>query len=198
MIKIPLIEPVSNNFNIEYIDNFNLNIDEILEKFSEKQQTYILDIFENILGQEDEELKNLENDYFKLINEKKYLNFLKETFELNNKICYVRVKLSFEKYENVLYYIDNLDKIDKYIILENLKKIDTTKTELYKINHLNILNFFAKGILREVFDCILLFPKDKVFIFSNYDMSLPIIFKNKKNINKYKELAKKNFLFIRK
>ncbi len=82
-------------------------------------------------------------------------------------------------------------------MLKHLTDLKSTKSNIYIITDSNLLKMFMKGILREIFQTTLYFSKISLLLFSNYDMSLPLVFKSSQDKIFYKKIAEKNSLYFR-
>ncbi|MDR0579903.1 MAG: hypothetical protein LBG21_04805 [Campylobacteraceae bacterium] len=103
--NIPILKPVNFDFREIFIVNSSNDIDEYLDIITKVYPNKILDIFEHILDKSDPQIELLNNEYFRLSQEYKYLNFAEEVFNLNDKKCYVNI--IFEKiviYRLIIYY----------------------------------------------------------------------------------------------
>jgi len=150
MNTIVKIEPTKVLFREKFDKVKNLNndfFDYVVEQYPSK----ILDMFEDTLKEGSEEIKLLDSQYFKLINEEKYLNFIVEVFEKNNSTCYVEIA-TFKNYDNdfLLKILNELDIIDKYILLEQIDVISSTLETRYIIKDKFLLKMLFKCMLREL------------------------------------------------
>ena len=197
MNTIAKIKPTDILYRNEFdkVKNLNNNFFDSVTKY---YPNYILDIFENQLDENSEEIKLLNSDYFKLINEDKYLNFIVEVFRENSSICYVEIP-AFKNYSDdlILRILDRIDLVDRYIILNQIDTISSTSNSNFEIKDKNLLKMFFKCILREIMPIEFYFLDKPLIIFNNFDMSLPIVFKNKEDIEFYKKIAKRHSLFFR-
>jgi len=194
---IPTLEPTKILYRNEFVRLENKNedfFDYIVERYPNK----ILDMFENVLKEDSEEIKLLDSKYFKLIKEEKYLNFIVEIFKKNSSICYVEIP-AFENYNDdlLLRLMNELDIIDKYILMKQKDVVSFTSESKYIVKDENLLKMLFKCMLRELTSMEFYFLDKPIIIFSNYDMSIPLVFKNKEDIEFYKKIAEKNSLFLR-
>jgi len=172
--------------------------DDIFDEIVEKYPNRILDIFSNKLEEGSTEIILLDSKYFKLANEEKYLNFIVEVFEKNNLICYVNVP-TFAHYSDdfLLRTLNELDNIDKYILLEQRDVILSLSETKYVVNDKNLLKMLFKCVLRELMPVEFYFVDRPLIIFNNFDMSLPLVCKEEKDIEYYRDIAEKHSLFLR-
>jgi len=197
MYTIAKIEPASVSYRNEFDKVKNLN-DDFFDSVIEHYPRNILDMFENKLKEDSEEIKLLDSEYFKLINEEKYLNFIVEVFTKNNSICYVEIP-AFQNYSDHLFLriLNELDLVDRYIILQQIDVISLASGSKFEIKDKNLLKMLFKCILRELIPIEFYFLDKPLIIFNNFDMSLPLVFKNEEDIGFYKEIAEKHSLFFR-
>ncbi len=197
MNTIVKIEPTKILYREKFDKVKNLNndfFDYVVEQYPSK----ILDMFEDTLKEDSEEIKLLDSQYFKLINEEKYLNFIVEVFEKNNSTCYVEIA-TFKNYDNdfLLKILNELDIVDKYILLKQIDVISSTLETRYIVKDKFLLKMLFKCILRELIPIEFYFLEKPLIVFNNFDMSIPLVFKNKEDIWFYKEIAEKHSLFFR-
>jgi hypothetical protein len=65
------------------------------------------------------------------------------------------------------------------------------------IDDIVLLKMFLKGILRETLSTDIYFAKKPLLLCSNYDLSLPMVFKNSDDIQVYEKIANKYNLYFR-
>ena len=198
MNRIPILKAIKLDYKKDVFtkDYFD---DDFFEIVSETHPSVILDMFAERLEVGSKKLKLLESQYFRLSNEKKYLNFIKSVFLENNKKCIVNIKFNLNDYDLLIYHINELDIIDKHILLRQFRHFEGPTSKFFRIEDLSLLEMFMKGILREVFPqyIALYFDIRPLLLFSNYDMSLPLVFKYKKDAKFYENMAKNNELHFR-
>lgn len=201
---IPIIQPInSDNASIDSkLWNLYTQSEDYAELFSIAQKTYIkvvLDIFNKPMTNEDPRLNLLSNDYFKLSQETKFLYFIEKVFELNKEKCYIDLGI-FENSQILTEFLINqekhLDQIDKYILLNQIEVLKTSKNTVYLIDDLNLLNMFFKGFLRESLWSSLYFNTVPLIIKTNYDISLPLVFQNEEDKKRYEKIANESGLFF--
>lgn len=200
MNRIPLLEICDFDFEKNFLSKEQNTDDDAFEQFIKQYPSGILDVFQECLDKNDPNIKLLDSAYFQLSNEKKYLNFTHDCFIQNSNQCYLQTSINLKNYEDIIYYAERLDAIDKYLILNQLQCLEITSSNTQKnflINDINLLSMFVKGFLREVLHGALFFKEKPIAIYSNFDMSLPIVFFQNETIDLYKEIAQKNNLFIR-
>lgn len=157
----------------------------------------ILDIFENKLPKDDPQLSIIDNSFLRLKEEEKYLNFVDRLFYENNtnvNVGHIGVDLS--DIEICKIKLEEMDSIDKYILLNQIKIFDST-VNVYRTDDVLLNRFFLKAILRELISSTLYFENLDVVITDGFDLSLPIYFKNTASYKKYKIIAQKYNLYLR-
>ena len=195
MDNIPLLEPVQNDYRELFISN--IDEDDFFENISTKYSNTILDVFEYCLGEDSKELQYLESSYFKLINEDKYLSFLEEVFLKNQEKCYVNIDFSQVDFTFLLEQLSKMDLVDKHIYLKQEREFQNQKNKNFLIKDISLLKMFIKGILRETLRVDLYFPYKPLLLFSNFDLSLPLVFKKEKDKEDYRIMAEKYNLYFR-
>lgn len=197
MNNIPILKETNINYKkVFLISNKSLKENSFEELFT-TYPSVILDIYSSSLDVNSPELLNLNSEYFRLSQEYKYLNFILDCFKKNSYKCITNINIFNIKYEDFIEYTNRLDQIDKYILLKQFNTMKNSKEDLYLIEDINLLKMFMKGILREVFKGSLFFPQLPLIVFDNYDMSLPLVFKNIKDKKDYQEIAEKHSLYFR-
>lgn len=181
------------------VDDIN-GVEDSLVSAENKYGKLILDIFKDKLDVDDPRLALFSNDYFRLSQEYKYLRFIEKVFDMNDGKVYLDFAY-FSEENKVLQFIENrlsrLDKIDRYIILNQIDILKKNKSHMYFIDDLNILNLFIKGFLREILWCSLYFPKYPMIVSAGYDLGLPVIVKYEKDKNNYTNMAIESGLFLK-
>ena len=173
-------------------------LDDIFDEIVELYPNKILDMFPDKLEADSEEIKLLDSQYFKLANEEKYLNFIVEVFEKNGLVCYIEVP-AFAHYDDEFFLrlLNELDSIDRYILLEQRDIILSLLETKYIVKDKYLLKTLFKCVLRELMPVEFYFIDRPLIIFNNFDMSLPLVFKEEKDVEYYKNIAEKHSLFLR-
>ncbi|HIP27154.1 MAG TPA: hypothetical protein EYG80_05810 [Flavobacteriaceae bacterium] len=157
-----------------------------------------LDIFDTALEINSEEIKLLDSSYFKLISEEKYLKFIVEVFQENASLCSVNIEaFKNANYEFIVDVSNKLDSVDRYILLNQLAIITSSSQSFYLVDDENLLKMLFKCMLRELIPMELYFNVKPLAIFSNYDLSIPIVFKDEKDVKYYLNMAERNALYLR-
>lgn len=181
------------------VDDIN-GVEDSLLSAENKYGKLILDIFKDKMAIDDPRLSLFSNDYFRLSQEDKYLKFIEKVFYINDGKVYLDF-VYFSDSSKLIQFLENklsrLDKIDSYILLNQIDIIKRNKTRMYLIDDINILKLFVKGFLREILWCNLYFPKYPMIVSSGYDLGLPVIIKNKLDRENYIKTAQKFNLFLR-
>ena len=194
MYKIPKLKVVKQDYRML----FSKKLDEdYFDTVINQYPNVILDIFNKVLDKDSSDLLKLESTYFRLENEKKYLDFIEEVFNENDNRCYVNIDFQNFDIASVLEQINNMDLIDKHLFLHQVQEFQKVKGTHFIIEDINLLRMFMKGILREFLRVDLYFPKKPLLLFSNFDLSLPLVFQEEQSKEYYKLIAKKNGLNFR-
>jgi len=198
MTEIPILKNTVYNYEKVFLDELNItNQENFFDIVFKYYPSSILDIFSYCLEDNSHELNYLNSEYFRLCNEEKYLKFITEAFLFNENICYVKINFSNSDYSSLLQELNNLDVIDKHIMLHQIISFHSSTNNYFLIDNINLLKMFMKGILREFLRVDLYFPKKPMLLFSNYDLSLPLVFKNNNDLHYYKNIANNNDLYFR-
>ena len=194
MYKIPKLKVVKQDYRMQ----FSKKLDEdYFDRVIKQYPNVILDIFHKALEEDSVELEKLESTYFRLENEKKYLDFIEEVFNENDNRCYVNIDFQNFDIPFILEQINSMDLIDKHLFLYQVEEFKEVRDTHFIIEDINLLKIFMKGILRESLRVDLYFPKKSLLLFSNFDLSLPLVFKNNEDMEYYKLIAQKNDLYFR-
>jgi hypothetical protein len=196
--NIPLLKPVDFDFREIFIVNLSNGIDEYFDVVMKKYPHAILDVFEHTLDKSDPRIELLSNEYFRLSQEYKYLNFIEEVFSLNDKKCYIDIVFEKNSCLSFKRELCKLDEIDKYILLHQLISFSNANHKKnYLIDDVNLAKMFIRGMLREYWQYSLYFDKNPLILFGNYDLSLPIVCKNENDMKTYEKIANKHGLYFR-
>jgi len=198
MIKVPTLQRTDFNYENVFLDKVESNEEKsFFDLVSKSYPNIILDIYDHCLDLNSNELNNLDSEYFRLANEEKYLNFIDDVFDINEQKCYVKIYFNISDNDFFLESLNRLDIIDKHIMLHQLKVLNSCSDDNFLISDINLLKMFMRGILREFLHVDLFFPKKSLLLFFNYDLSLPLVFKYKDDLNDYMKVAKRNDLYFR-
>lgn len=199
ILMIPLLKQTSINY--KNLFSVKKDLQTIEESFYDivvdNYPNVVLDMYSSCLNEDSKELADLDNEYFRLSSEYKYINFIIDVFNHNSNTCIINISSDFKKYDNIISYMSQLDKIDQYLLLKQFKDNNYTNDMTYTIQDSSLLIMFMKGILREIFNVTLYFPDKPLLLFSNFDMSLPLVFKSENDKIFYQKLAEENELFFR-
>jgi hypothetical protein len=156
----------------------------------------ILDVFNYCLS-EDEARKYLWIDGFGQKHVDKYLNFIRDVYQLNHsEPVFVKIDKFFDKlHKNNSFNraIHELAPKERSIFLNLLLNDEY----FLKVNELEVLNTLVKLIAMEEVLSTFYFPKTETVLIGNYDLSLPLYSKHEITFKEYEKLAHKNKLYIR-
>lgn len=174
--------------------------EDALSLVEKKYGKLVLDVFRYTMDTDDPRLDLLSNDYFRLSQEDKYLKFIENVFYLNEEKVYVDF-VYFSDENKILQFIENrmsrLDRIDSYILLNQIDIMRKDQNDMYLIEDLNLLKLFIKCFLREILWCNLYFPKHPMIVSTGYDLGLPVIVKDKQDKENYIKMAEDSRLFLK-
>jgi len=171
------------------------NYDDVLQE--EYKYTGMLDLFSEVMKEDDPRLDLLIDDYFELSQEKKFLNFFKLVFELNENKCMIYLGENPDKASFVGYMknmISNLDQIDRCIIYNQIDVFIKSEGSFYMIEDLNLLNTFVKINLRMSGGILLYFDKLPILFEGGFDIHFLVTFEDEKIQEHYQRLASESDL----
>lgn len=206
MDKFPLLQKTDKEFILDYLTKDELfdaeENDGVIDKLYDikRYPNFILDVFPVCLDKDSEDLKLLNSKYFICNQYKKYENFFKKVFLLNNSLCGIYTSI-FCKYEYAYTFfldrLDLLDRKDKFIFLHQVVNLYPTKHENFIIKDTNLLKIFSDGFAGDYIYGQIFFQKYPITVCHGYDMSLPIFIKREKDIQMYEKIANECGLFFR-
>ena len=130
------------------VDDIN-GVEDSLLSAENKYGKLILDIFKDKMAIDDPKLSLFSNDYFRLSQEDKYLKFIEKVFYINDGKVYLDF-VYFSDSSKLIQFLENklsrLDKIDSYILLNQIDIIKRNKTRMYLIDDIN-LKFILNGFV---------------------------------------------------
>jgi hypothetical protein len=172
------------------------SVSERLDDLKDFFESAVLDVFPDILPENDSRLALLDCEYFRLSAEKYYKEFVRKVFRENGGVCYWHTQ-EFKRgdMQNYLYKIKLMDRIDEMIYSRQFE-IREGNT-LFRIENMEILEFVIKYFLRELVGGALFFGKRPFMIVYNYDLSLPVLTESVDDQEYYRELARASGLYFR-
>ncbi|MDR1008488.1 MAG: hypothetical protein LBL65_08040 [Campylobacteraceae bacterium] len=196
-MQIPLLKPINIEYKKYFVPDFS-DEDDFYDIAIIKYPHKILDVFDCVLDRLDPRIELLSNEYFRLSQEYRYLGFIEEVFDLNGKKCYVDAIFNENSHLTFRRELCCFDEIDKFILLRQLTTFSNIGHKKdYLIDDVNLAKMFIRGMLRESWQYSLYFDKNPLLVMGNYDLSLPLIFKNEKDIKIYEKIASKYGLYVR-
>ncbi|CAC9650005.1 hypothetical protein [bacterium endosymbiont of Bathymodiolus sp. 5 South] len=141
----------------------------------------------------------MDDKYFVLKNEYKYINFIKDCFVLNDNKCI----LSF--YDNKIFdydfFIDSikneLNKKESYLLLHQLVNNIFINDQYLMIEDIELMEMMSVLFLKYSNLFAFHFIKYPAVLAWGYDQSFPFICKNSADLSIYKNIAKNQKLFLR-
>jgi len=172
------------------------NVSEKLEELRDFFESAVLDVFPNLLPENDPRLALLDCEYFRLSAEKHYREFVRRVFRENGGCCYWHTtEFKTAEMQSFLYKIKMMDRRDEMIYARQfeLKEGHT----LFRIEDAEILEFAVTGFLRELISGAIYFDRRPLMLIYNYDLSLPVLTESADDQAHYRELARACGLYFR-
>ncbi|MDR0467990.1 MAG: hypothetical protein LBG67_03980 [Campylobacteraceae bacterium] len=198
-MDIPKLKTTKIDYAKNFVSNYT-DMENFFEEICGKFPGAILDVFDTTLDTKETRMSLLRDEYFRLSQEYKYLNFIEEVFSINDNMCFI--KLDFRRYEascasRMFSVINRLDAIDKLIFINQELNLCNCADINFIIEDINLLKMFLKSMLREIMRVDLYFDKKPLLLFGNFDLSLPIAFKNSDDMAMYEKIANNHGLYFR-
>lgn len=172
------------------------NAAESLEELRDFFESAMLDVFPQLLPENDPRIKLLDCEYFRLSAERHYLEFARRVFRENGGACYWHTQeFKLGDMQNYLYKIKLMDRIDEMIYSRQFEIREGNV--LFRIEDLEILEFAVKYFLRELVGGALFFEKRPLMIVYSYDLSLPVLTETPEDAAHYREIARSCGLYFR-
>lgn len=136
---------------------------------------------------------NLEHN---LMFEDRVFRLFEDIFKLNNSRVYVG-NFNINSIDNmkILYMLRDLDYKDS-IKLINILRSHVRDEDVYKVDDFGVLKMFLTLCTREIHFPSFYFDLSDIMVFTHYDLSMLMFFKNENDISTYKQLSKINNLFL--
>ena len=172
------------------------NAAESLEELRDFFEYAMLDVFPQLLPENDPRIKLLDCEYFRLSAERHYLEFVRRVFRENGGVCYWHTQeFKLGDMQNYLYKIKLMDRIDEMIYSRQFEIREGNV--LFRIEDLEILEFAVKYFLRELIGGALFFEKRPLMLVYSYDLSLPVLTETPEDLAHYREIARAAGLYFR-
>lgn len=128
--------------------------------------------------------------------EDRVFRLFEDVFKLNNGRVYVG-NFNINSIDNmkILYMLRDLDYKDS-IKLINILRSHVRDEDVYKVDDFSVLKMFLTLCTREIHFPSFYFDISDIMVFTHYDLSMLMFFKNEHDINTYKQLAKINNLVL--
>ncbi|WP_456433151.1 hypothetical protein [Nitratifractor sp.] len=169
---------------------------ESLDELRDFFENAMLDVFPELLPENDPRIGLLDCEFFRFSAERHYLDFIRKVFVENGGVCYWHTKEFYgTDLQNYLYKIKLMDRIDEMIYSRQfeIRKGNT----LFKITDVQILEFVIRGFLRELLDGALYFPRRPLMVAYSYDLSLPVLCESAEDLTHYRGMAREAGLYFR-
>lgn len=193
MTMLHILNTLEREYSKDFVGFLNQGIENIEESYSMQ----ILDVYEQELDfYDNRNNKGFEEHNLKF--EDRVFRFFEDVFKLNNNSVIIG-NFNINNVENmkILYMLRDLDYKDS-IKLINILRSHVREDDVYKVTDFGILKMLLTLCTREIHFPSFYFDKSEILVFTHYDLSFPMFFKDKKNIGTYEELAKINKLYLRK
>ncbi len=172
------------------------NAAESLEELRDFFEYAMLDVFPELLPENDPRIKLLDCEYFRLSAERHYLEFARRVFRENGGVCYWHTQeFKLGDMQNYLYKIKLMDRIDEMIYSRQFEIREGNV--LFRIEDLEILEFAVRYFLRELIGGALFFEKRPLMLVYSYDLSLPVLTETPEDLAHYREIARAAGLYFR-
>lgn len=185
-----ILNTLERELSREFIDSLNFGIENI-------ERNYFLRILNvnNEEGYGENGDINFESHNLKF--EDRIFRFFEDIFKLNNNSVFVG-NFNINTIENmkILYMLRDLDYRDS-IKLINILRSHIREEEAYKINDFGVFKMFLTLCTREIHFPSFYFNKLDIMVFTHYDLSTLMFFKDENYIHTYMQLAKVNDLSLK-
>lgn len=185
-----ILNTLERELSKEFIDSLNFGIENV-------ERNYFLRIL-NVNNEEGYgENGDINFESHNLRFEDRIFRFFEDIFKLNNNSVFVG-NFNINTIENmkILYMLRDLDYRDS-IKLINILRSHIREEEAYKINDFSVFKMFLTLCTREIHFPSFYFNKLDIMVFTHYDLSTLMFFKDEGYIHTYMQLAKVNDLSLK-
>lgn len=190
-----ILNTLERDITKKFVDSMNFGMEKITNEYFLKV-LYIND--EERVYSNKSKLDFVEHGLeYNLKFEDKIFRFFEDIFKLNQGSMYVG-NFNIDKIDNmkILYMLRDLDYKDS-IKLINILRSHVRDEDVYKINDFGVFKMFMSLCTREIHFTSFYFDKLDIMVFTHYDLSMLMFFKNENDINTYVQLAKINDLSLK-
>jgi hypothetical protein len=190
-----ILKPITEN---EYNAILKIQVNsETIDNAYEQYSSAILDVFDHQLSMEE---ANQLLGYFvehNLKYENRFIRFMEEVYTLNKSMpVLIEVYLKQLESTDILRILHILDYKDKLLFIDLIRN-HQGESHLFLIEDEEALSLFIKLSTRELLFATFHFTNIPMTVLGNFDLSFPIFFNCKDDIEKYINIARNNQLFLR-
>ncbi len=185
-----ILNTLEREFSKRFINFLSFGIENIEEEYFLR----VLDV-NGLDNLNDRNSLNFEDHNLKF--EDKIFRFFEDIFKLNNNSVFIG-NFNINTIENmkILYMLRDLDYKDS-IKLINILRSHVRDEEIYKVIDFDVFKMFLTLCTREIHFPSFYFNKLDIMVFTHYDLSTLMFFKDEAYIHTYMQLAKVNDLNLR-
>lgn len=185
-----ILNTLEREFSKRFIESLNFGIENI-------ENEYFLRVLEVNKSDGCDDINNVTFEDHNLRFEDRIFRFFEDIFKLNNNSVFVG-NFNINTIENmkILYMLRDLDYRDS-IKLINILRSHIREEEAYKVNDFDVFKMFLTLCTREIHFPSFYFNKLDIMVFTHYDLSTLMFFKDENYIHTYMQLAKVNDLNLR-
>lgn len=185
-----ILNTLEREFSKRFIESLNFGIGNI-------ENEYFLRVLEVNKSDDCDDINNITFEDHNLRFEDRIFRFFEDIFKLNNNSVFVG-NFNINTIENmkILYMLRDLDYRDS-IKLINILRSHIREEEAYKVNDFDVFKMFLTLCTREIHFPSFYFNKLDIMVFTHYDLSTLMFFKDENYIHTYMQLAKVNDLNLR-
>ena len=182
-----ILNTLEREFSKRFIESLNFGIENI-------ENEYFLRVLEVNKSDDCDDINNITFEDHNLRFEDRIFRFFEDIFKLNNNSVFVG-NFNINTIENmkILYMLRDLDYRDS-IKLINILRSHIREEEAYKVNDFDVFKMFLTLCTREIHFPSFYFNKLDIMVFTHYDLSTLMFFKDENYIHTYMQLAKVNDL----
>lgn len=185
-----ILNTLEREFSKRFIESLNFGIENI-------ENEYFLRVLGVNKSDDCDDVNNITFEDHNLRFEDRIFRFFEDIFKLNNNSVFVG-NFNINTIENmkILYMLRDLDYRDS-IKLINILRSHIREEEVYKVNDFDVFKMFLTLCTREIHFPSFYFNKLDIMVFTHYDLSTLMFFKDENYIHTYMQLAKVNDLNLR-
>ena len=184
---------ILNTLEREFSKKFSEYLNFGMENIGEDYLLRILDVKDSNLKDNREEI-TFEKHNLKF--EDRYFKFFEDIFRLNNNSVFIG-NFNINTIENIkiLYMLRDLDYKDSTKLIDILRS-HVRDEDVYKILDFSVFKMFLTLSTREIHFPSFYFSKLDIMVFTHYDLSTLMFFKDDRHIDTYRQIANSNELSL--